>query len=321
MSDLKAARYRVAAIAALLLGATAVASQSQATSAEKVTSFAVPEARQAVAVDANHFYAIDNRVIGKHDKRTGRRVAEWKGPAAGQIIHLNSGVVIEGKLYAAHSNFPGWPMRSSVEIWDTATLTHIGTHDLGQGPGSLTWLDFQDGVWWGAFANYARFLGSNPFAHKFKAQIVRFDKRWRVAETWTLPAALIARFGAMSNSGGSWGPDGRLWISGHDLPEAYALDVPKAGSVMRWVGTARLDIAGQGIAWDRSDSHILWGVVRDTAMRENRVTAARVNLPEPRRLGAAELTRRSTRDSSRTADPAPPILSARSMSVTGKATR
>ena len=279
MSDLKAARYRVAAIAALLLGATALANQSQATSAEKVTSFAVPEARQAVAVDANHFYAIDNRVIGKHDKRTGRRVAEWKGPAAGQIIHLNSGVVIEGKLYAAHSNFPGWPMRSSVEIWDTATLKHIGTHDLGQGLGSLTWLDFQDGVWWGAFANYTRFLGRNPFAHKFKAQIVRFDKTWRVAETWTLPAALIARFGAMSNSGGSWGPDGRLWISGHDLPEAYALDVPKAGSVMRWVGTARLDIAGQGIAWDRSDSNILWGVVRDTAKGENRVTAARVNLP------------------------------------------
>ena len=279
MSDLKAARYRVAAIAALLLGATALANQSQATSAEKVTSFAVPEARQAVAVDANHFYAIDNRVIGKHDKRTGRRVAEWKGPAAGQIIHLNSGVVIEGKLYAAHSNFPGWPMRSSVEIWDTATLKHIGTHDLGQGLGSLTWLDFHDGVWWGAFANYTRFLGRNPFAHKFKAQIVRFDKRWRVAETWTLPAALIARFGAMSNSGGSWGPDGRLWISGHDLPEAYALDVPKAGSVMRWVGTARLDIAGQGIAWDRSDSNILWGVVRDTAKGENRITAARVNLP------------------------------------------
>ena len=94
-----------------------------------------------------------------------------------------------------------------------------------------------------------------------------------------LPAALIARFGAMSNSGGSWGPDGRLWISGHDLPEAYALDVPKAGSVMRWVGTAWLDIAGQGIAWDRSDSNILWGVVRDTAKGENRVTAARVNLP------------------------------------------
>ena len=108
---------------------------------------------------------------------------------------------------------------------------------------------------------------------------MRFDKRWRVAETWTLPAALIARFGAMSNSGGSWGPDGRLWISGHDLPEAYALDVPKAGSVMRWVGTARLDIAGQGIAWDRSDSNILWGIVRDTAKGENRVTAARVNLP------------------------------------------
>ena len=100
MSDLKAARYRVAAIAALLLGATALANESQATSAEKVTSFAVPEARQAVAVDANHFYAIDNRVIGKHDKRTGRRVAEWKGPAAGQIIHLNSGVVIEGAIIA-----------------------------------------------------------------------------------------------------------------------------------------------------------------------------------------------------------------------------
>ena len=35
-----------------------------------------PEARQAVAVDADAVYAIDSRTIGKYDKRTGKRIRQ-----------------------------------------------------------------------------------------------------------------------------------------------------------------------------------------------------------------------------------------------------
>lgn len=243
-------------------------------------SFDAPEARQGVAIDDRFFYAIDNRAIAKYDKKTGERVAEWKGRSDGSFIHLNSGVVIGGKLYAAHSNFPGWPMVSSIEIWDAATLRHISTHSLGIDRGSLTWLDFHDGAWWGGFANYNHPFDSGPSAsgNNRNTQIVRFDAEWRVAEAWVLPEALLQKFGDMSNSGGSWGPEGQLWITGHDRPEAYALMLPEAGSVLRWTGTMSLDIAGQGIAWDRSDRQMIWGVVRD-AKGGNRVTASRMELP------------------------------------------
>lgn len=281
MSTFKIVRQSVIAASVLAIASAAFAKDPISVPTEKVVSFNVPEARQAIAVDDKHFYAIDNRIIAKYDKRTGQRIGEWTGPKDGPIIHLDSGAVIDGKLYAAHSNYPEWPMTSSVEIWDAATLKHIGTHSFGIERGSLTWLDYRDGVWWGAFANYNRVFDKSPLAYgnKFNTQIVRFDKDWRVVEAWVLPDALLKKFGDMSNSGGSWGPDGKLWITGHDLPEAYALMLPEAGSVLRWVGTARMDIAGQGIAWDRSDSKVIWGIIRDSAKNENRVTATRVTLP------------------------------------------
>ena len=61
----------------------------------------------------------------------------------------------------------------------------------------------------------------------------------------------------MSNSGGSLGPDGWLYITGHDASEAYLLKIPSAGSVVIWVATVSLpEIAGQEIAWDRSQTGV-----------------------------------------------------------------
>jgi hypothetical protein len=279
MLKLSAGPLRAAAVAASLLWAPAAAEEPVTARAERVASFKAPEARQGVAVDGRFFYAIDNRKIAKYDKKTGGWVAGWKGPSDGPIVHLDSGVVVDGKLYAAHSNYPGWPMVSSVEIWDAATLRHVDSHSFGIGRGSLTWLDFHNGVWWGAFANYNQPLAQGPVADGSQhTQVVRFDGEWRVAEAWVFPKALLEKFGDMSNSGGSWGPDGRLWITGHDKAEAYAVMLPQAGSVLRWTATASLDIAGQGIAWDRSDRQVIWGIVRG-AKGENRVAASRVTLP------------------------------------------
>ena len=268
-------------LAAGLLSAPAWAEEPKSYPVEAVASFPAAEARQAVAVDAGSFYAINSRSIARYDRKTGARIAAWTEAKDGPIIHLDSGVVVDGKLYTAHSNYPEWPMTSSLEIWDAATLKHVGTHSFGIDRGSLTWIDYRDGAWWGGFANYNRVFDRSPLAYgnKYNTQIVRFDADWRVAEAWILPPELLEKFGDMSNSGGSWGPDGRLWITGHDEPEVYALALPEAGSVLRWVGTAPLDIAGQGVAWDRTQQDVIWGVVRDKEKNENRVTAARVQLP------------------------------------------
>jgi len=101
--------------------------------------FPAPEARQGVAVEGDFFFAIGNHAIGKYLKTTGERVAVWDGGEGGEVIHLNAGIVRNGRLYGVHSNYPGVPMLSSLEIFDPETLMPIGSHSFGRMDGSFTW--------------------------------------------------------------------------------------------------------------------------------------------------------------------------------------
>ena len=64
-------------------------------SSELIQRFQVKEARQGVGVDADAFYAVDNTVIAKYDKKTGALIARWEGD--GSAIHLDSAAVVNGK--------------------------------------------------------------------------------------------------------------------------------------------------------------------------------------------------------------------------------
>jgi hypothetical protein len=248
-------------------------------SSELLQRFQIKEARQAVAVDADAFYAVDNTAIAKYDKKTATLITKWDGKDSG-AIHLDSATVADGKLYAAHSNYPDWPMVSSIEVWDTATLKHIESHSLGIDRGSLTWLDRDaKGRWWGAFANYNRVFDKSPVAYgnKYNTQLVRFDADWRVAEAWVFPDALVEKFDDMSNSGGSWGPDGKLYVTGHDNPELYVIELPEIGATLKWVGTIPAEIGGQGFAFDHSQPGVIYGIIRKK--EGNEVTVSRLKLP------------------------------------------
>lgn len=74
------------------------------------------------------------------------------------------------------------------------------------------------------------------------------------------PADVTEKIRPMSNSGGSWGPDGLLYCTGHDLPELYALRIPQIGSILELVETVPINILGQGIAWDRSKVGFIYGI-------------------------------------------------------------
>ena len=76
---------------------------------------------------------------------------------------------------------------------------------------------------------------------------------------------LLDKFELMSNSGGSWGADGFLYLTGHDPAELYRARLPKAGSVLELVNTIPMNIRGQGIAWDRSQSGTIYEIIRATA--------------------------------------------------------
>lgn len=254
------------AATALAVAAPAAVADPDRIESQLAAEFDIPAANQGVGVDADYFYAVDNHTITRHEKATGKEVARWEGGKDGPVKHLDGAAVIDGKLYGAQSNYPEWPMTSSIEIFDPETLEHIGSHSFGINYGSLTWLDRHDGAWWATFANYNRVFGRSQeaYGNKYNTMLVKFDDDFRFVEGWVFPEGIIDTFADMSNSGGSWGPDGTLYITGHDEPEIYALRFPEAGSEMVWVGTIGLKNTGQGFAWDRTAAvPTVYGIIRD----------------------------------------------------------
>ena len=224
--------------------------------------YPAPEANQAVAVDARHFYAIGSAAIGKYEKATGRRVAVWQDKNGGRVQHLNSGTVVGGKLYCAHSNYPETPMVSSIEIYDTSRLTHERSIPLPAGRGSATWIDWMDSAWWVTFAHYAG-TGGEPGKGPASTTLVRFSARWRPQRSWSYPAGVVARWDGMSSSGGVWLDRGRLLTTGHHAPELYILEAPPNGRELLLREIVGLESEGQGIAFDRTE-RLLYSIQRRT---------------------------------------------------------
>ena len=108
-----------------------------------------------------------------------------------------------------------------------------------------------------------------PYGVKYNTTLVRFTKDWQIAESWIYPVALLDKFEDMSNSGGSWGPDGSLYLTGHDPAEVYKIRFPRAGSIIEVAETIPANIRGQGIAWDPAVQGVLYGIIRATGAEED----------------------------------------------------
>ncbi len=227
-----------------------------------VRRHAAPEASQAVAVDGRFFYAIGSAEIGKYDKRTGTRVAGWREQPGGRVTHLNSGIVLGRSLYCAHSNYPETPMVSSIEEFDTGTMTHVRTIPLPAGYGSATWVERTARDWWVVFAHYAG-KGGEPGKGPEATTLVKFDRRWRPKQTWLFPQDVVQRWDGMSSSGGTWARSNRLHTTGHHAPELYVIDVPASGPTLVLREIMAVESEGQGIALDR-DTRLLYSIQRST---------------------------------------------------------
>ena len=264
---LAAAAAVVAAVVATPPEARTAAAEPQQLEARLLRTYDAFDANQGVGVDRSYFYAVDNTSITKHSRESGAPLLQFAGTEGGPLIHMDSGAVHHhGRLYAAHSNYNASPMESSVEVFDARTLEHVDSHSFGIDRGSLTWIDRHDGYWWAAFANYDRVFDGEVYGDTDNTQVVKLNDRFEVVAGYTIPTEILDRFRPMSNSGGSWGPDGRLWITGHDLGEAYVMEPPRAGSELRWIATVRLPgVEGQGISWDLSGRRpTLWAIKRST---------------------------------------------------------
>ena len=217
-------------------------------------------ATQGVAVDRKHCYVIDNTHITKFTKQ-GDSLTTWSCDDKSRFRHLNYGIVVGRKLYCAHSNFPLYPMTSSVEIFDTRTMRHIGSHSFGIDYGSLTWIIPSGKCWYTFFAHYTKPASQtkgDPDDHKF-SQLVKFDSQWRKIAAWTLPESLLGELGTASLSGGILIGD-TFYCTGHDCYEVHKLKIPESGSSLEWVGNVKVPFYGQAASLDRDGS--LWGIIR-----------------------------------------------------------
>ncbi len=200
-------------------------------------TLAAPEANQAAAADRQWVYAIDNGVVAKYDRTSGRRV----GVSTGAASHLNSGFLWEGRLYCAHSNYPKKPERSEIMVLDPASMELQSFKNFGEYRGSLTWVLRKQGAWWCNFAHYG--------AENGKTVLVKLNDDWKELGAWTYPPGVIRELGQYSLSGGIWrGED--LLVTGHDKREIYRLRLPKTGTVLEYHETMASPFPGQGIAAD-----------------------------------------------------------------------
>jgi len=231
--------------------------------AEPLRRFHAEDARQGVAVGPERFYAIDNSRIVAYHRETGERLAEWTGDP--QVFpHLNSCLVAGGELVCASSNYPAVPMASSIEYFDAMTLRHLRSYSLGPGAGSLTWLLPRDGFWWAGFANYDARGGEPGRDHRFTT-LVQYDADFQRRQSWIFPDSVLDRLSPRSASGGAWGSDGLLYVTGHDRPELYVLALPQAGSTLRHLATIAMPTAGQAIAWDAAEARTIWSINRPSS--------------------------------------------------------
>ncbi|MEY3394344.1 MAG: hypothetical protein RL346_580 [Verrucomicrobiota bacterium] len=232
------------------------------------------KASQGVAVDAKHFYAISNRTITKHEKKTGAKIAAWEAnpdnPTQAHFMHMNSGTVIDGKLYAAHSRFPTAPNENTIEIFDVNgdTLKHVTTIQMGGVHGSFTWIDRKDDSWWMCFAVYGK-------PENRKTKLVRYhleNGTFIEQQAWLFAEETLGKWGTMSCSGGSWGPDGNLYVTGHDNAEVHVLAADATSTLLHLRTIPVAGIYGQAIAWDRTaETPTLWGIVKNKHVSVTRI--------------------------------------------------
>jgi hypothetical protein len=246
-------------VAALLLSASCASLPPRP---DTVKRYPAIEATQAVAVDRTAFYAIASAAIGKYDKASGRRLGGWTAPAGSAVAHLNSGIIVGGELYCAHSNYPQTPMLSSIEVFDTHDVRHLRTIPLPSGIGSATWVERADDDWLVAFAHYAG-RGGEPGKGPEHTRLVRFDRQWTQRASWSFPEDVVSRWQGMSSSGGVLTPGGLLYTTGHHAPELYVLEFPASGSELTLRAIVPIESEGQGIALDRTEG-LLYSIQRRT---------------------------------------------------------
>ena len=83
-------------------------------------------------------------------------------------------------------------------------------------------------------------------------------------------------------SGGAIGPDGWLYLLGHDRPEMYVVGRPVMGPVLVHIATIALEAEGQAFSWSKTGRRTVFTIGR----RERLVRTIDIPPVEPKITGA-----------------------------------
>ena len=101
-----------------------------------------------------------------------------------------------------------------------------------------------------------------------------FDTEWRRTGGWLFPPSVVERMAPDAASGGAIGPDGWLYLLGHDRPEMYVVGRPAMGPALIHVATIDLEAEGQAFSWAPDGARTIFtidrrkGLVRSIALPE-----------------------------------------------------
>ncbi len=223
------------------------------------------DANQGVAVGKDYYYAISNIRITKHSKSSNRVVATWEADLSVKKFehfkHMNSGTVVDEHLYVAHSRYKVDPNDNTIEIFNVKDdlLEHVRTVQMPRKYGSLTWIDRYNGSWWMCYAVYGNDLNRNTKLVKYEFESGEFKE----TSNWNFPNEVVGQWGDMSCSGGSWSPEGKLYVTGHDHECAYVLELEEKNGLKYLYPENNVGFYGQAISWDRfTQNPTLWGIVK-----------------------------------------------------------
>lgn len=215
-------------------------------------TYKVKEAKNGVALDGKHFYAISNSCIGKYSRKTGKKVLSKQFP----FKNISGGTFVNGDLVVINNSSKS----GNILIWlDPDTLDIIDTMPVPQVSGTLSWIDWAWDKWWVCDAFFKKNVK--------ETSIYCFNQDWVLEGYWKLPKSIVNEIKPESLLGGAWFGE-YLCVMSNDNPEMYILELPEHSLYAKLVKKVQVCFDGRGFALERGKGNVYaWGVQNGRVVR------------------------------------------------------
>lgn len=204
---------------------------------------------QGVATSAKYIFIIYNNLIEKYDKCT----FELLDKIVPNAQHLNHGVIKDKVLYCIDNPLNG---ANVIHMFNIDTMHYQGPVDMVDYSynGVLSSIDFYYSKWWCLYTFYEDLI--------YKTHLVVFDENWDVLRSWSFPIKIFDMIKPYNLSNIAWNRN-VLYCTAHRTSDIYMFKVFTTTDKVTYIGKMASNIDGQGIAWDKSDYNILYGLNGD----------------------------------------------------------